>query len=222
MSKYDAVRSIAMSQTSVRADLGNRQDAEGHINGYWSGVPWFTFQPGLNYCAAFVSWVYQQAGHPLSDNGRIGFASTNDMLRWARSNGWTKKATEVDWSKPHIVLTREPGSSSEVSHVGIGVSGDNNTLSMVEGNFGGREGNGVYLTRRYSLDSPRVVAVFDPIQIEQQFDNFNQQQPTYSPTDTTPTAPSNWMDEIPSWVFYTTIAAGAAGAGFLLYKAFRD
>lgn len=221
MSKYDAVKQIAMSQNGVRADLGNREDSYGRINGYWAGVPWFTFKPGLNYCAAFVSWVYQQAGHPLSDNGRVGFASTNDMLRWARQNGWARTARSADWSKPQIVLTKEPGSSAEVSHVGIGIGVEGDTILLVEGNFGGSEGNGVYLTRRYTLDNPRVVAVFDPIVAEQQFDQFNQQEPTYQ-TGAPQNPQGGFFDDIPSWVFYTTLAAGAVGVGFLFYKATRN
>ncbi|HEX8607623.1 MAG TPA: peptidoglycan-binding protein [Pedobacter sp.] len=101
---------------------------------------------GEPYCAAFVSWVFQQAGYP------------------SPRTGWSPAL----FPHPRLVKAAAPGNvfgiyfpaMKRIAHCGLVVSSRSDWITTVEGNTdasGGREGGGVYQRLRHKK-SIRVFA----------------------------------------------------------------
>lgn len=118
----------------------------GHQRFYWDAVgdprslvPAKEGREGKNnwaWCAAFVSWIYASAGHPLTLRGDIaGLAYVPYLWEWGKANGVARPA-EVEPDEGDVVIYGSPLDDGLLHpcHTGIVVSVD----ESVEGNFGGR------------------------------------------------------------------------------------
>ena len=113
-------------ETAV-AQVGYR----GNGDPYWIGV-----DPALvgdEWCAAFVSWCFVQAGEPLPaiEAGVTGFTYCPDAMAWAKAHGcWTSSGAPGD-----IVLYCWDGSGT-AQHTGIVESVSTTGIVAIEGNTG--------------------------------------------------------------------------------------
>jgi hypothetical protein len=124
---------IAASQAGVREATGNNDGiAVSHylaVTGLGTGHPW---------CAAYICWVYQQAG----------FAKPKSA--WSPDLFPSSKITAA--YLPGNLLGIYFPELKRIAHVGLIVKRDGDYLISYEGNTniaGSREGDGVYLKRRH-------------------------------------------------------------------------
>ena len=157
----EAKGKVLNTNTGVR--VREFQDATGLTGTGW---PW---------CAAFVTWCYEQADLLLQDEA--GFASVDLLKNWAvAKDGKTVRCgkSRADWTCKVFWKTRTkkkpyrapPGAIVIYSygHTGVVVQGMDNVDYTVEGNTSGgdsgsqRDGGGVYLrTRTHGLITGYVV-----------------------------------------------------------------
>jgi peptidoglycan hydrolase-like protein with peptidoglycan-binding domain len=153
----------SLGQRVARIALGEAARGVVEVGGDNRGTDVFMYQSatglsgtGWPWCAAFVTWCYENAGLVLRN--AAGFASVALMETWARN---TRR-----W-KPRVAGYVAPVGSIVVfkfSHTGIVISGEQGHDVTVEGNtcagFRGsqRNGGGVYQrTRRHSIIKGYVV-----------------------------------------------------------------
>lgn len=130
---------------------------------------------GNPWCAAFVCWVYGQAGIANPRTGWSPALFPASKLIWSRKSGLSKTA-QAEPSKPttkyrHPDKDRETSPATgdvfgiyfpekgRIAHVGFVDTRDESWLITVEGNtnlFGAREGDGVYRKRRLIRSIERV------------------------------------------------------------------
>lgn len=124
---------IALQEVGVR-ELTGKNDGERvelylGYTGLKKGHPW---------CAAYVSWVYGQAGHPAP------------RTAWSPSLFSVKRETKT--ILPGTVFGIYVPSLKRIAHAGIVVQKKGDWVLTVEGNTnvnGSREGDGVYRKRRH-------------------------------------------------------------------------
>lgn len=115
----------------------------GHQRFYWDAVgdprslvPAKEGREGKNngaWCAAFVSWIYASAGHPLTLRGDIaGMAYVPFLWEWGRANGVLRGA-EYEPDAGDIVIYGR-ASDGHPCHTGIVVSAS----ESIEGNYSNR------------------------------------------------------------------------------------
>ena len=94
------------------------------IGQYRTAVPGGPVGP---WCAYFVSWVAQQNGTPLGDNGQ-GFARVDDVYAWAQRTGRAVPAGPGAQPKPGDLIIWD-------EHMGIVESvGADGSIRTIEGN----------------------------------------------------------------------------------------
>ncbi len=127
-----------MSRQSIidkaKSQVGVKENPAGSNNteyGVWYGI---NHQP---WCAIFVSWVYDQAGHPLGKiNGPNGYASCQDGF-----NHWKASGELTNNPQPGDIVLFDWTGDGHCDHTGIFVSWieEGKTLNTIEGNTS--EGN---------------------------------------------------------------------------------
>lgn len=166
---HDQIIKTAYGETDVQEDAGRNLDRSGRILEYNRAVKdrRYTMKKGDEYCAAFVSWVYEQVGRPLHHNFGEGFSYTPWMMEWAKAEGIWEDFKELlrdgDGLAPaQVIMTSEKG--KRVDHVGIivGIEDDGDTIVTVEGNY-----NSGVNERRYNINNAshtkKILGVFDPL-----------------------------------------------------------
>ena len=129
----ERIVSIARSELGIREATG-RNDGK-RVEEYLSvcGLP-----KGHPWCAAFVSWVFKQAGfaHP----------------RTAWSPAMFNTSVNVKQARPAVVFGLYFDHLKRIGHVGLVERAEGDWLVTIEGNTnisGSREGDGVYRKRRH-------------------------------------------------------------------------
>ena len=133
LDRAQAIVKIAESQIGVR-ELTGRNDGVA-VKQYLNSVG---LDEGFAWCAAFVSWVHDQAG------------VTGAKSAWSPS--WLPRDRLVKNAKPGDVFGIYFSSKKRIAHVGI-IEVPGATTITIEGNTneaGSREGDGVYRKRRLS------------------------------------------------------------------------
>jgi hypothetical protein len=127
---------------------------------YWDDTGYSRMAPSdMAWCAAFVSWLYNEQRRPLVDTD--GDVSTITITRWAKTH---PRAWHDNWNEPRyapkpgdVVLFKNDG--NDASHIGIVDHYDRKTgiIHTIEGNVpapdgsSGGTGVGVYrLQRRHN------------------------------------------------------------------------
>jgi hypothetical protein len=102
---------------------------------------WYHLQ-GQPWCAIFVSWVFNQAGHPLPNiDTPKGFHYTPTGVNWAKAHGvWSESGHYAPGDIVFYNFDTDPGPE----HTGIIVADDGRTLTAIEGNtsVAGSQSNG--------------------------------------------------------------------------------
>jgi len=119
----DKVISIAKSQVGVRETGGENRGPEVEQYLAYTGNA-----PGQPWCAAFVQWIFAQAGRPLTETGLS--ASVEGIHGAAQTQGWIASSPQPG----DIVLWDRPGHESDHTGIVVGVNGDQ--IYTVEGNSG--------------------------------------------------------------------------------------
>lgn len=128
-----AITEIANNELGVR-ELSERNDGP-RVEAYLAAV---NLKKGNPWCAAFVSWVYQQAGFPKP------------------RSGWSPDL----FPQSRLTLSALPGDVigiyfpdlKRIAHVGIAIQQKGHYIFSTEGNTnvtGSREGDGVYRRVRH-------------------------------------------------------------------------
>lgn len=86
-----------------------------------------------NWCADFVSWVYNQAGHPLSNNndGNVPAVDTVRQIGESGTNGFSYHPAGSYTPRPGDLIIHQENGNSHVNMV-VAVSG--NTMKIIGGN----------------------------------------------------------------------------------------
>lgn len=106
---------------------------------------WFGFD-GVAWCAMFVSWVYDQAGHPLGNIGyKKGYAGCQTGI-----NYFKKKGLIVTEPKEGDIVFFDWNGDGRYDHTGIFVKTlDKNYFETIEGNTAiNNQSNGGQVMRR--------------------------------------------------------------------------
>lgn len=140
VSKREQVKSIYDSQIGVRETGGANRGR--HVERYLSSVG---FDPGYAWCAAFVSWCYQQA--------EINHPKSAWVPSYARKQNIIYKRGEFLKSLPQQgdVFLIWFSNLNRPAHIGFVDRWKEKWVITVEGNTnddGSREGDGVYRKRR--------------------------------------------------------------------------
>jgi hypothetical protein len=145
VSTFDKIDRLARSQIGYH---------EGRSNGHWNNnqkyskeLPGFAWSNYQAWCATFVCWVFWKVGHyDLLETPSAGVDQLS--VGFKRAGRWSEypaKGAVVFYGVPH-----------DLSHTGICVDYDDDWIYVVEGNTNGngsREGDGVYLKKRFRRDS---------------------------------------------------------------------
>ena len=124
---------IAMAELWVRETTGKNDGKR--VEEYLATVD---LKKGDPYCAAFVSWVFQQAGYDLPRTG------------WSPSLFPTSRLTQA--AAPGNVFGIYFPAMKRIAHCGLIISSRGDWVNTVEANTdpsGGREGGGVYQRLRH-------------------------------------------------------------------------
>ena len=124
---------IAMAELWVREESG-KNDGQ-RVEEYLSTVG---LKKGDPYCAAFVSWVFEQAGYNLPRTG------------WSPALFPTSRLVKA--AEPGNVFGIYFPAMKRIAHCGLVVGSRGDWITTVEGNTnasGGREGGGVYQRLRH-------------------------------------------------------------------------
>ena len=125
---------IALAELGVREWSGKNDGPK--VEAYLAAAG---LKKGQPWCAAFVSWVYQQAGYPKPRTG------------W--SPALFPASRLVKKGKPGVVFGIYYPELKRIGHCGFVLSETTDWLLTVEGNTNGggsRDGDGVYRKRRHS------------------------------------------------------------------------
>lgn len=95
---------------------------------YWS---WLGYTHRIEWCAAFVSWVANQAGY-IEANTIPKFISCRVGVEWFKALGQWKEKDYIPNPGDIIFFDWEP--DGNVNHVGIVEKVENGTIYTVEGN----------------------------------------------------------------------------------------
>lgn len=131
-SKAAALIKIASHEIGVREEMGHNDGKM--VAAYLKSVG---LKVGAPWCAAFVSWVYQQAGYPQP---RTGWSPSLFNQRVHQQKAAAGQVFGI-WF-PEL---------QRIAHVGFIAEVQGNWIISVEGNSntnGSREGDGVYRKRR--------------------------------------------------------------------------
>lgn len=124
---------IAMAELWVREESGKNDGKR--VEEYLSTVG---LKKGDPYCAAFVSWVFKEAGYALPRTG------------WSPALFPTSRLVKA--AQPGNVFGIYFPAMKRIAHCGLVVGNQGDWITTVEGNTdasGGREGGGVYQRLRH-------------------------------------------------------------------------
>jgi len=124
---------IALAELWVREETGKNDGKR--VEEYLAAV---NLKKGDPYCAAFVSWVFKQAGYGLPRTGWAPFLFPTSRLAKA--------------AVPGNVFGIYFPTMKRIAHCGLVVGSRSDWITTVEGNTdasGGREGGGVYQRLRH-------------------------------------------------------------------------
>lgn len=100
---------------TARGELGVTEDPPGSNRvKYWDIFP-PAFQ-GQPWCAAFLAWVFEQAGERMAFFGGGRTASCSMLLRWYREQGLTVPVSEV---QPADIVILNFSSTKDTEHCGL-------------------------------------------------------------------------------------------------------
>jgi len=129
------VLKIAAAEIGYKEDPGNKTKY-----GKWFGLD------GVAWCAMFVSWCYDHAGHPLGDLGfKKGFAGCQTGYELFKNKGWI---TELP--VPGDIVLFDWNGDGRYDHTGLFVDYiDPITISTIEGNtsYGNNSNGGEVMAR---------------------------------------------------------------------------
>ena len=129
----DHIVGIAESQLTVREATGNNDGKQ--VEAY---LQYVGFKKGAAWCAAFVSWVFKEAGY--------------NQPRTAWSPDLFPTRLRVKEVVPGMVLGIYFSELKRIAHCGIVTGLHSDWVSSIEGNTnvaGNREGDGVYRRLRH-------------------------------------------------------------------------
>lgn len=111
---------------------------------------------GENWCADFVSWIYNQAGYPLKDGGEGNVPAVVTIKAIGQAGGKFTYHDAVGYTpRPGDIAIHLGGDSSHVNFV-VGVSG--NQITTIGGNQGGDGTQGSFYNTssvtQYTMSSP--------------------------------------------------------------------
>lgn len=171
---------LARAELQVREDDGNNRDKAGRIQTYWDDIVdpdserWIGYKPGADrrneWCAAFASFIYNQAGYPFEHRKGKGYYGCGMLIHWLmardaflRWDQWEYACPGdllfFDWQRlpkqlrPGVELTADRA-AQVVDHVGIveKVDVSARVVHTIEGNWNG----GVNRTQR-KIDALQIV-----------------------------------------------------------------
>lgn len=131
---------IAARELGVREQTGQNDGLR--VEEYLATV---SLRKGQPWCAAFVSWVYKQAGYSKPRTGWSPALFPSSRLAGS--------------ALPGDLLAVYFPKLKRIGHVGIIVKMDGEWCSSIEGNTNGqgsREGDGVYIKRRHAKTIYRI------------------------------------------------------------------
>lgn len=141
----DAARVVEIA----RGEIGTAEVPEDHVK----YNDWYWGENGNNaypWCAAFVSWVANQAGIPTNIIPKDAYTVT--AYQKLVNNGGQISNSEA---KPgDIIYFSNDGTASKIYHTGIVVGNDGSTISTVEGNSGAKGVVGEY---NYDINSHKIL-----------------------------------------------------------------
>ncbi len=106
-----------------------------------------------DWCADFVSWVYNQAGVPLSDgdNGNVSSVLQIQSIGQSGANNFSYHDAAGYNPKPGDIAVHI---GSGIEHVTLVVAVDGNNITLIGGNQGGRGGPGTSSVSQFEISSP--------------------------------------------------------------------
>jgi len=124
------VRFVDGKRPGNQAVVDIAKSQEGNVGGYpyWS---WYGFNGRVEWCACFVSWIYNQAGY---SEPRFA-ACTSQGRPWFQSRGQWGDRYYADIAPGDAIFFDWDGDGT-ADHVGIVIGTDGTTVYTVEGNSG--------------------------------------------------------------------------------------
>jgi len=161
------------ADAAVAPAVAGRGHSQAAVAGDKTGAKYYGWAKTgkTDWCASFVSYVYQQAGIPLGPSphgasGVNGIPHCDNLKRWFQETPgfqWQPKGNGYQ-PKPGDVVLFDYDGDGHMDHTGIVKSYDPNTgkLTTIEGNVGGDgaagNGDGTLMERTY--DNMKGVAGF--------------------------------------------------------------
>lgn len=140
---------IAEGELDVREDKFSNEDLGGRIEAYRDAVrdSRYTMKVGDAYCAAFVSWVMEQAVEPLAHDKGLGISYVPWIIDYLKDEEiW--KTPDVYEPCPGDIVVFEFG-NKRPNHVGfVEKVEEKGVIITIEGNVGGYPSGGVKRLRR--------------------------------------------------------------------------
>lgn len=148
-------------ERNVREDKGTNDDKAGRIALYRDAVrdSRYTMKVGDAYCAAFVSFILEQAGRPIRHEHGEGLSYVPWLLAEAKKRDafYTDEMVLFDQLGDLVIFN----TGSRPNHVGfVEAFGEDYSVQTIEGNVGGHPNGGVKV-RSHSLKSEQIVGYVD-------------------------------------------------------------
>lgn len=140
----------------------SNQDPGGRIDTYKTAVrdSRYTMKEGDAYCAAFVSWVLEQAGQPIEHDHGSGMSYVPWLQEWAQEEGIYDEPEDKYIPAPgDVIITSENGERAD--HTGIVIWAGEDSFKTVEGNYN----NGVN-ERTWDPENTRILGYFSPEEMD--------------------------------------------------------
>lgn len=99
----------------------------------------YSYGANVNWCAYFVSWIYNEAGYPLKEgkNGAVPSVDETRSIGEKEDKFTFTKAGEYTPQPGDIVVQKNTDPSDYISHVMLVVAVDGNKMTVIGGNQGG-------------------------------------------------------------------------------------
>lgn len=185
----------------ARAEIGVKESPPGSNNVKYNTAYYGGAVNGENYawCAAFIWWLFQQAGAPelYFDGKKTAYVPS--LMVWARSGGLF-----AGDPAPGDLICFDFNGNGVADHIGICESATAKTVTTIDGNTGvGNEANGGAVMRR-TRDHKYILAVIRPKydkeedmtqeQFDAMMDNYLKRLAQKEPSDWSESA-RTWAEE---------------------------